>query len=99
MTDSPEHRAEDAAFLGDMGGVIGSRALAALKEIQATLGLDYGGVDFGLNQEGEILLFEANATMAFFPPGEDSRWDYRRPAVEAICRAIRKMLLDRAAKV
>jgi len=99
MTESPEHRAEDSAFLGDMGGVIGSRALAALKEIQATLGLDYGGVDFGLNQEGEILLFEANATMAFFPPGEDSRWDYRRPAVEAICRAIRKMLLDRAAKV
>ena len=97
MTDYPEHRAEDAAFLANMSSVLGPRAMKALKEIQATLGLDYGGIDFGLNEEGEVLLFEANATMAFFPPGEDERWNYRRPAVENICRAVRTMLFDRAA--
>jgi hypothetical protein len=97
MTDYAEHRAEDAAFLTNMNSVLGPRAMRALKEIQATLGLDYGGIDFGLHEKGDVLLFEANATMAFFPPGEDERWNYRRPAVENICRAVRKMLLDRAA--
>jgi len=95
MEDYPEHRVEDAEFLSNMSHVLGERAMDALGEIQRTLGLDYGGIDFGLNEKGDILLFEANATMAVLPPGGDKRWDYRRPAVEAICKAIRTMLLDR----
>lgn len=98
MADHLEHRAEDAEFLKNMNGVLGSRAIAALEQIQATLGLDYGGIDFGLNERGEVLLFEANATMAILPPEADERWDYRRPAVEKICRAVRNMLVDRARK-
>jgi hypothetical protein len=96
MQERPEHRAEDAAFLADMRGVLGSKAMMALQAIQMTLGLDYGGIDFGLSNKGDVLVFEANATMAIFPPGEDSRWDYRRPAVERVLRAVRRMLIDRA---
>jgi glutamate/tyrosine decarboxylase-like PLP-dependent enzyme len=96
MADNAERRAEDAAFLADMRGVLGARAMAALEGIQQTLGLDYGGIDFALNGEGEVLVFESNATMAVFAPEEDARWDYRRPAVENILRAIRKMLVERA---
>jgi hypothetical protein len=96
MADYPEHRTEDAEFLENMTGVLGPRAMAALEEIQKTLGLDYGGIDFGLNEKGEVLLFEANATMVVVPPGADKRWDYRRPAVEQIWRAVWKMLMDRA---
>jgi hypothetical protein len=70
--------------------------MAALEEIQKTLGLDDGGIDFGLNEKGEVLLFEANATMAVVPPDADKRWDYRRPAVERIWKAVWKMLLSRA---
>ena len=80
MANNAEHRAEDAAFLADMRGVLGQRAMAALEGIQHTLGLDYGGIDFGLNREGEVLVFEANATMAVLPPEEGELWDYRRPA-------------------
>ncbi len=96
MQERPEHRAEDAAFLGDMGRVLGSKAMKALGAIQETLGLDYGGIDFGLSENGDVLVFEASATMAIFPPGEDARWDYRRPAVERVLRAVRKMLMGRA---
>ena len=96
MAESPAHRAEDAEFLSNMGGVLGPAAVAALDGIQKTLGLDYGGVDFGLNEKGEILLFEANATMVVIPPDADSRWDYRRPAVELVRSAVSKMLMDRA---
>jgi len=95
MADSPEHRAEDAAFLEDMTAVIGQRARAALEEIQLRLGLDYAGIDFGLNAAGEILFFEANATMVVNPPEPDERWAYRRPAVERIYAAVREMLAGR----
>jgi aromatic-L-amino-acid decarboxylase len=97
MADNSEHRAEDAEFLENMPAVLGPRAMAALEEIQRTLRLDYGGIDFGLNASGEVLLFEANATMAVYRPGPDERWDYRRAAVEQIYDAAFQMLRKRAA--
>jgi glutamate/tyrosine decarboxylase-like PLP-dependent enzyme len=96
MAENAEHRDEDAAFLADMHGVLGPKAMAALEGIQRVLGLDYGGIDFGLNVQGEVLVFEANAAMAVFAPDADARWEYRRPAVERILQAIRKMLVERA---
>jgi aromatic-L-amino-acid decarboxylase len=98
MADYPVHRAEDAAFLEDMPSALGPRAMAALQQIQDTLGLDYGGIDFGLNERGDVLLFEANATMAVVVPEKDPRWDYRRPATEKIYTAVWTMLRDRARK-
>jgi len=92
MADCPDHRAEDAEFLEDMPRVLGSRAMEALARIQALLGLDYGGIDFGLNPAGDLLFFEANATMVVNRPEPDSRWDYRRPAVERIFAAVRALL-------
>ena len=70
--------------------------MAALERLLAAMGLDYGGIDFGLNQEGEILLFEANATMVVEQPDGDPRWDYRRAAVERIHAAVRDLLLGSA---
>jgi len=98
MAAHGERRGEDAAFLADMEGVLGRRTMTALERIQAELGLDYGGIDFGLNREGEALLFEANATMAIYWPDPDPRWDYRRPAVERIYRAVEQMFMTRAGK-
>jgi glutathione synthase/RimK-type ligase-like ATP-grasp enzyme len=92
MADREDHRAEDAEFLENMPWVIGTRAVEALAHIHATLGLDYGGIDFGLSDTGELLLFEANATMVVNPPEPDQRWAYRRPAVERIFAAVRRML-------
>jgi aromatic-L-amino-acid decarboxylase len=92
MAESPEHRAEDREFLENMLGVLGPRAVNALERIQEILGLDYGGIDFGLNENGDVLVFEANATMAVIPPAEDARWDYRRPAVARVCEAVHAML-------
>jgi hypothetical protein len=96
MAEHPAHRAEDAAFVSDMARVLGDKAMRALEGIQATLALDYGGIDFGVNSRGEILLFEANATMVVNPPEADERWAYRRPAIERIFRAVEAMLLERA---
>lgn len=99
MQDRPEHRAEEAHFLENMEDALGTRAVDALRQLQTMLGLDYGGVDFGLNQEGEVLLFEANATMVVQHPDPGDHWDYRRPAVDHIHAAVHRMLMRRAGAV
>jgi glutathione synthase/RimK-type ligase-like ATP-grasp enzyme len=95
MTNNPENREEDAKFLEDMPNTIGLTAMRALKQIQQQLALDYAGIDFGLNDHGDVLLFEANATMVVNPPDRDSQWDYRREPIQRIQNAIRRMLMRR----
>ncbi len=96
MAESMDNRSQDAAFLGDMAGFIGRRGTAALERINAALDLDYGGIDFAVNASGNILLFEANATMVMAPLTPDPKWDYRRPAFDAVFAAVRGMLRQRA---
>jgi hypothetical protein len=95
MADSAENRATEAAFLNDMAGVVGARGVAALERIATRLGLDYGGIDFAVNGDGEILFFEANATMVMVPLSSDRKWAYRRPAFDKVFTAVRTMLLAR----
>jgi Flp pilus assembly protein TadD len=98
MADRPDHRAEEALFLGDMEAALGAGAVAALEQIAATLGLDYGGIDFGRDAAGNILLYEANATMAVFPPPPDEHFDYRRAPVDRVIGAIRRLVYDTAVR-
>ncbi len=99
MADDPGHRREDAAFLDDMPNVIGAKAMAALERVAQALGLDYAGIDFGLGPDGNVLLFEANATMVVAAPDPDKRWAYRRPAVARILDAVRAMMIGRAGRM
>jgi glutathione synthase/RimK-type ligase-like ATP-grasp enzyme len=96
MADRPDHRAEEARFLEDMPAVLGTKAMRALKAIQVALGLDYAGIDFGLSPEGDLLLFEANATMVIAKPNDEERWAYRRGAIDAAVDAVAAMLKRRA---
>jgi glutathione synthase/RimK-type ligase-like ATP-grasp enzyme len=96
MAESAEHRDEERRFLDDMAGVLGPAGMAALAAVASALQLDYGGVDFGRERGGRIVVFEANAAMAIYPPPDDPRWDYRRAAHERAIAAVRRMLLDRA---
>ena len=98
MADQPDHRAEEAAFLSDMPAVLGDKAMTALDEIRDALGLDYGGVDFGLSADGDLLLFEANATMVIAAPDPDPRWAYRRTAIARVIDAVVAMIRERAAR-
>jgi hypothetical protein len=96
MAGRPEHLAEDEAFLNAMPDVLGPRAMTALEAIRDVLGLDYAGVDFSVNEKGEILLFEANATMAGPIPGRHEQRDYRRAPVERLLKAVSAMLAGKA---
>ena len=99
MAGRPEHRAEEAAFLEDMPAVVGESGMRALTAICAGMGLDYGGVDFALSDAGMILVFEANATMAVYPPEAGAALGSRARAVDRVIAAVRQMLVARAKTV
>ena len=48
-----------------------------------------------LSPDGDVLLFEANATMVINKPPEDAMWDYRRAATINVQAATRRMFMDR----
>jgi tetratricopeptide (TPR) repeat protein len=96
MADRPDLRAEEARFLADMPAALGPRAMEGLHRIRDRLGLDYAGVDFGLGQAGELLLFEANAAMTIAPPEADPIWTYRREPIARALAAAKTLLLSRA---
>ena len=91
MRERPDHRAEEAAFLTEGLERLGARAGAALEAIRSTLDLDYGGIDFGIDAAGNVVLFEANATMAVALPDDDPAGADRRVAAERIIAAFRRL--------
>lgn len=99
MAENADHREEEGRFISDMAGVLGSHAMEALERIQATMALDYAGIDFALDRQGNVLLFEANATMVVEPPDQREQWDYRRAAVARVQKATGAMLMRMAGAV
>jgi hypothetical protein len=95
MAERADHRVEEQRFLEDMRSVLGPAVIGALDEVARTLNLDYGGVDFGIDAAGKLVIFEANATMAVYPPAGEM-YAYRRPAFDAVIAAVRALLADRA---
>jgi Tfp pilus assembly protein PilF len=87
-----DHRREEARFLEDMPAVLGDKAMMALQQIERVLGLDYAGVDFGLNGDGDLLLFEANATMIVSRSDSDERRTYRCAPIDRIVDAVADMI-------
>ena len=83
LAESELGRALDRDFRRDPRGRIGERAFAALETVRRGLGLQYAGADFGLDGEGNLVLFEANATML---PGKAS--EQARQATLALLRRL-----------
>jgi hypothetical protein len=98
MTNNPDHQAEDLRFLQDMEGTLGAPAMAALGRIAAVLGLDYGGIDFGIDRDGAVVVFEANATMRVPVPDFSEQFSYRNEFIERIRNAARIAIYNRARK-
>ncbi|MFC0306362.1 hypothetical protein ACFSTI_12280 [Rhizorhabdus histidinilytica] len=63
-------------------------ARSAMRAIRARMPLDYFGIDFALLPDGRALLFEANATMNFFPLSTNPLFDYTAAPIEAAARPL-----------
>lgn len=96
MADNAEYRNEEEVFLNDFSSVLGPRAISVLEKIIQNIGLDYCGIDFGMDKDGNVLLYESNSTMVITPPTNESRWDYKRKAIENALAAAKRMFVERA---
>ena len=83
---------EEKAWFAAPGRTFPAAVRDALSSISEKLPLDFFGVDFGIDGAGQAVLFEANATMNFFPFLPDPRFDYVRQCIEPSRRALLGLL-------
>jgi tetratricopeptide (TPR) repeat protein len=87
-------RREEEAFLRAPEAVFEPRHFVALRAIRDAMGLDFFGIDCALDRAGDLVVFEANATMLVHADTGD--FAYKNPYVRCI-KAAFGALLARAA--
>jgi tetratricopeptide (TPR) repeat protein len=92
MDEWPERIAEEARFLEDPEGAIGSKALRAVTAIGERIGLDFCGLDFSVLADGQVLVFEANAAMLVHPEAPDGPLAHKNPHIARIIAAFQQRL-------
>jgi len=99
-TDMADHvwmQQEEAAFLADPRRVFTPAQFETLRTIRASIGLDYFGIDCGFDRDGNIVVFEVNASMLVHEQNE--AFPYKDPHVRAIKAAFDELLAQRAGKI
>jgi tetratricopeptide (TPR) repeat protein len=96
MADHAWMQREEAAFLDNPGAVFGAAHYQALNAIRERIGLDYFGIDCALDREGNLVVFEVNASMLVHDHNET--FPYKDACVRAIKAAFGEMLRERAGK-
>jgi tetratricopeptide (TPR) repeat protein len=98
-TDMADHvwmQQEEAAFLADPRRVFTPSQFETLRTVRARIGLDFFGVDCGFDRDGNIVVFEVNASMLVHEQNE--AFPYKDPHVRAIKTAFDELLAQRAGK-
>ncbi|MGA7072931.1 tetratricopeptide repeat protein [Bradyrhizobium sp.] len=94
MAHQPWMQQEEATFLNNPAAVFGLAQMQALQAIRERIGLDYFGIDCGLDAAGNVVVFEVNASMLVHARNEG--FVYKDPAVRRIKLAYDAMLRKRA---
>ncbi|MFT4116233.1 tetratricopeptide repeat protein [Bradyrhizobium sp.] len=81
---------EEERFLRDPGEVFGAAQFEALRTIRNRIGLDYFGIDCGLDRDGRIVVFEVNASMLVHD--QNPEFPYKDPYIRRIKTAFDAML-------
>jgi tetratricopeptide (TPR) repeat protein len=88
---------EERRFLQDPRAALGERAMNAITAIGRRLDLDYGGIDFTLLPDGQVFVFEANATMLAHYERDNGVLAHKNLHVQHIVDAFEHMLVHRTA--
>ena len=92
MRDRPDLIAEEQRLLERPDGAFPEPIHAMFRQVQQRMGLDFFGMDFGIEPSGQAVLFEANATMSFLMVAADSRFRYLDEVVGPAREAFASML-------
>jgi tetratricopeptide (TPR) repeat protein len=95
MANQSWMRQEEAAFLADPATVFNAAHYQALRLMRERIGLDYFGIDCGLDRRGNLVVFEVNASMLVHD--DNVEFAYKDRFVRAIKTAFNAMLQNRAA--
>lgn len=90
MANQPWMQQEEEAFLNNPAAVFKPSHYQALQAIQDRIGLEYFGIDCGLDRSGNLVVFEVNASMLVHDRNEG--FLYKTPAVHRIKLAFDAML-------
>jgi tetratricopeptide (TPR) repeat protein len=90
MAHQPWMQQEEEAFLNHPESIFSARHYRAMQEIQQRIGLEYFGIDCGLDRSGNLVVFEVNASMLVHDRNEG--FLYKTPAVLRIKLAFDAML-------
>jgi hypothetical protein len=94
MANQPWMQREEEAFLNNPTSVFNAQQFATLRSIQQAVGLDFFGIDCALDREGNVVVFEVNASMLVHR--ENASFAYKTPHVDRIKAAFDAMLRNRA---
>ena len=92
MASRPDLILEEERVLASPSGGLSEELLGAFRDVRQRFPLDYFGMDFGIAPNGKLLLFEANATMNFFPFLDDPCFDYVKQSARPAQLAIHKLI-------
>ena len=87
---------EEERFLEDPRRVFSAAHYAAMSAIRAEIGLDFFGIDCSLDRDGNLLVFEVNASILIHNDNAD--FPYKGPACMRIKQAFEGMLRRAAAQ-
>jgi tetratricopeptide (TPR) repeat protein len=90
MANQKWMQAEELAFLNDPAAVFNSGHYQVLRAIRQRIGLEYFGIDCGLDRSGNLVVFEVNASMLVHERNDD--FPYKAPFVLRIKLAFDAML-------
>lgn len=97
MTDHPERRAEEAAWMQTFDQDFAVRHAAAFDALRRRVGLDYFGIDCAEAPDGRLLVFEIDVAMIVHDLDPEDLFPYKKPAMRRLFAAFADDLKARAA--
>jgi tetratricopeptide (TPR) repeat protein len=94
MANQPWMQQEEAAFLANPAAIFNAAQYQALGMVRERFGLDYFGIDCGLDPDGQLVVFEVNASMLVHD--DNAEFPYKDRFVRAIKNAFEALLRNRA---
>ena len=98
MEANPWKIDEEKQFLENAAAVLGPSAMAAIRAIGLRMDLDYAGIDFALLPDGQVLVFEANATMLVHAERLNGPLAFKNYYVQRIVTALELLQIRRCAE-
>lgn len=92
MLNNPWKIEEEHRFLQDPASVFGAKGMSAIEQIGQRINLDYAGIDFTILPDGQLFVFEANATMLVHRVSNSGVLAHKNFYIQKIADAFDRML-------